>query len=71
MNNWKENKEVGAICFEIRIPRKKNKEILGEVPSKNLNGSHFLINSHNFLLIINQFSTKIIFVPHIHCASMV
>ena len=21
--NWKENKEAGAICFEIRIPRKK------------------------------------------------
>ena len=23
----KENKEVGAICFELRVPRKKNKEI--------------------------------------------
>ena len=26
--NCKENKEAGAICFEIRIPRKKNKELL-------------------------------------------
>ena len=25
--NRKENKEAGAICFEIRIPRKKNKEL--------------------------------------------
>ena len=32
--NWKENKEAGAICFEIRIPRKKNKELLWKVPSK-------------------------------------
>ena len=24
--NGKENKEAGAICFEIRIPRKKNKK---------------------------------------------
>ena len=22
--NWKENKEVGTICFEVRIPMKKN-----------------------------------------------
>ena len=32
--NGKENKEAGAICFEIRIPRKKNKELLRKVPSK-------------------------------------
>ena len=29
--NEKENKEASAICFEIRIPKKKNEEIL---PSK-------------------------------------
>ena len=33
--NGKENKEAGAIFFEIRIPRKKNKELLRKVPSKN------------------------------------
>ena len=32
--NGKENKEAGAICFEIRIPRKKNKELLRKVPPK-------------------------------------
>ena len=32
--NWKENKEAGTICFEIRIPTKKNKELLRKVPSK-------------------------------------
>ena len=26
--NGKENKEATAICFEIRIPKKKNKELL-------------------------------------------
>ena len=32
--NGKENKEATAICFEIRIPKKKNKESLRKVPSK-------------------------------------
>ena len=32
--NRKENKEVGAICFELRVPRKKNKEIFWKVPSQ-------------------------------------
>ena len=34
--NGKENKEATAICFEIRIPKKKNKELLllQKVPSK-------------------------------------
>ena len=31
--NGKENKEAGAICFQIKIPRKKNKELLWRVPS--------------------------------------
>jgi hypothetical protein len=30
----KENKEATAICFEIRIPKKKSKELLQKVPSK-------------------------------------
>ena len=32
--NGKENKEAIAICFEIRIPKKKNEELLRKVPSK-------------------------------------
>jgi hypothetical protein len=32
--NGKENKEAAAICFEIRIPKKKKKELLQKVPSK-------------------------------------
>ena len=32
--NGKENKEVSAICFEIRIPKKNNEEFLRKVPSK-------------------------------------
>ena len=40
--NGKENKEAGAICFEIRIPRKKNKELLRKVQSK-MYGSDFIM----------------------------
>ena len=32
--NGKENKEATVICFEIRIPKKKNKKLLWKVPSK-------------------------------------
>ena len=32
--NEKENKEATAICFEKRILKKKNKELLGKVSSK-------------------------------------
>ena len=32
--NGKENKEAGAIYFELRVPRKKGKEIFWKVPSK-------------------------------------
>ena len=32
--NGKENKEASAICFEIRILKKKNKESFQKVPSK-------------------------------------
>ena len=40
--NGKENKEATAICFEIRIPKKKNKELLRKVPSK-IYGSIFIM----------------------------
>ena len=32
--NGKENKEASAICFEIRIPKKKNAELFLKVPSE-------------------------------------
>ena len=32
--NGKENKEASAVCFEVRIPKKKNEELLRKVPSK-------------------------------------
>jgi hypothetical protein len=32
--NGKENKEAAANCFEIRIPKKKNEELLQKVSSK-------------------------------------
>ena len=38
--NGKENKETTAICFEIRHPKKKNKELFRKVPSK-IYGSNF------------------------------
>ena len=42
IHNGKENKEAGAIYFEISIPRKKNKESLQKVPSK-IYGSNFIM----------------------------
>ena len=33
--NGKENKAASAICFEIRIPKKKNEDLLRKVPSKS------------------------------------
>ena len=43
--NGKENKEATAICFEIRIPKKKNKELLRKVPSK-IYGSNFIMEKN-------------------------
>ena len=43
--NGKENKEATAICFEIRIPKKNNKELLRKVPS-NIYGSDFIMEIH-------------------------
>ena len=52
--NWKENKEAGAICFEIRIPRKKNKELSRKVPSK-MYGSYFIMeNTKNIFWFVNN-----------------
>ena len=52
--NGKENKEAGAICFEIRIPRKKNKEFLRKVPSK-IYGSYFIMEKNkNIFLVVNN-----------------
>ena len=34
--------EAGAICFEIRISRKKNKELLWKIPSK-MYGSYIIM----------------------------
>ena len=54
MNNWKENKEVGAICFEIRIPRKKNKELLREVSTK-IYGNYFIMETNkNIFWFLNN-----------------
>ena len=50
----KENKEAGAICFEIRIPRKKNKELLRKVPSK-IYGSYFIMEKNkNIFWFVNN-----------------
>ena len=43
--NGKENKEAGAICFELRVPRKKDKEIFWKVLSK-IYGSNFIMEKN-------------------------
>ena len=52
--NGKGNKEAGAICFEIRIPRKKNKKLLRKVSSK-IYGSNFIIeDTKNIFWFVNK-----------------
>ena len=52
--NWKENKEAGAIWFEIRIHRKNNKELLRKVPSK-IYGSYFIMEKNkNIFWFVNN-----------------
>ena len=49
--NWKENKEAGANCFEIRIPRKKKKELhIMERPIKKIYGSYFIMEKNIFFV---------------------
>jgi hypothetical protein len=47
--NGKENKKAGAICFELRVPRKKNKEISWKVPSKIYGTDFFMEKTKTFL----------------------
>ena len=50
----KGNKEAGAICFEIRIPRKKKKEFLRKVPSK-IYGSYSIVEKNiNIFWFVNN-----------------
>ena len=51
--NGKENKEASAICFEIRIPRKKNKKILRKVPSKIYGNNFILEKNKNIFWFVN------------------
>jgi hypothetical protein len=52
--NWKENKAAGAICFEIMIPRKKNKELLREVPSKIYASNFIMEKNKNIFRFVNN-----------------
>ena len=58
--NGKENKEASAICFEIKIPKKKNKELLQKVPSKISEVIFFMEKTKNFfgLLIFPNIITE-------------
>ena len=47
--NGKKNKEAGVICFEIRIPSKKNKELLHKVPSKIYESNSIMEKKKHFL----------------------
>jgi hypothetical protein len=50
--NGKENKEAGKICSEIMIPRKRNKDLLWKVPSKNY-GSNFIMEKTKKFWFVN------------------
>ena len=51
--NWKENKEVGTICFEIRIPMKKPK-IFMEFFYVSFQKYLFIFGFNNFILEENK-----------------
>ena len=51
--NGKENKEAGAICFEFRVSRKKNKKIFWKVPSK-IYGSYFIMEKTKTVLGLSK-----------------
>ena len=57
--NGKENKEAGAICFVLRVPRKKNKEIFWKVPSK-LYGSNSIMEKTKTFFGLSIFPNIII-----------
>ena len=52
--NGKENKEAGAICFELRVPRKKNKKIFWKVPSK-IYESNFIMEKKIWVVNISKY----------------
>ena len=60
--NGNENKEAGAICFELRITRKKNKEIFWEVPSK--------IYVSNFIMAKNEYIFWFVNISEYHHGEM-
>ena len=51
--NGKENKEAGAICFESRVQRKKNKEIFCKVPSKIYESNFIMEKNKNIFWFVN------------------
>ena len=51
--NWKENKEVGTISFEIRIPMKKPK-IFKEFFYVSFRKKRFIFGFNNFILEENK-----------------
>ena len=52
--NGKEDKEATAICFEIRIQKKKNKELLWDVQSKKF-WSNFIVEKTKKNLVCQYF----------------
>ena len=51
--NWKEDKDAGSICFEIRTPRKNNKEILRKFPSKIYGSYSIMEKKQKYFLFVN------------------
>ena len=57
--NWKENKKVVTICFEIRIPKKKSK-IFMEFFYVSFQKWLFIFGFNNFILQENKIFMKIL-----------
>ena len=46
---------AGAICFDVRIPRKKNKELLWKVPLKNYGSKFIMEKNKNIFWFVENF----------------
>ena len=60
--NWKENKEVGTICFEVKFPMKKPKIFL-EFFNVSFRKKLFIFGIDNFILEENKNIYGNAFIP--------
>ena len=76
--NERENQEAGPICFELRVPRKKNNEIFWNIPSKIYWINYILEKNKNIFWFVNiskyhhrEMRLKALILNLVPCTSLV